>query len=422
MDEVGVLTESFGLKQQGKLARMAAWKPPNNTTSARARNFASNSTTLDQNSSSYSSRSSQNSNSVNGYFFYDHETLYSSQKSLKFGGLDDGFDIFGVFQNNSRQTTKNGPGSSFDYDSIFSNSNYSSAKLSSDGDILGGFNSSNSIYNDDIFGSFASKRSKLHRLMTCLGPLAEKRRKPERICRANTGMNELAFTSADDPFVILESTSTTTKLTFTDPLEEFSKFNLSGSTNRLGSSNISAQRPPPKPGQVLKSNKDPLSFGEFEEVEGESEERQRARLGQHQRTQDRVVSKAVADMNQRDLQIQQEQAEGRRIADKVDAEMKRWAAGKEGNMRALLSSLQHVLWPECGWEPVSLTDLITSASVKKVYRKATLCVHPDKSLPSLRIYLAIMDPFPEFFKDFAYTVNTFVVGVCIEQIAKKIVV
>ena len=37
-----------------------------------------------------------------------------------------------------------------------------------------------------------------------------------------------------------------------------------------------------------------------------------------------------------------------------------------------------VLWPECGWQPVSLTDLITGAAVKKAYRKATLCIHPDK--------------------------------------------
>jgi len=39
---------------------------------------------------------------------------------------------------------------------------------------------------------------------------------------------------------------------------------------------------------------------------------------------------------------------------------------------------EQVLWPECGWQPVSLTDLITAAAVKKVYRKATLCIHPDK--------------------------------------------
>ncbi|KAK3428253.1 auxilin-related protein 2 isoform X1 [Eucalyptus grandis] len=117
--------------------------------------------------------------------------------------------------------------------------------------------------------------------------------------------------------------------------------------------------------------------GEFEEIEGESEERRRARLGRHERTQERVA-KAVAEMNQRDSQTQQEQEERRRIAENLDMKIKSWAAGKEGNLRALLSSLQQVLWPESGWEPVSLTDLITSTSVKQVYRKATLRVHPDK--------------------------------------------
>lgn len=44
----------------------------------------------------------------------------------------------------------------------------------------------------------------------------------------------------------------------------------------------------------------------------------------------------------------------------------------------MFMNCNQVLWPECGWQPVSLTDLITGASVKKVYRKATLCIHPDK--------------------------------------------
>ncbi|KAL2239623.1 UNVERIFIED_CONTAM: Auxilin-related protein 2 [Sesamum indicum] len=119
------------------------------------------------------------------------------------------------------------------------------------------------------------------------------------------------------------------------------------------------------------------SSGEFQEVEGETEERRRARLDRHQRTQERAA-KALAEKNQRDLQAQREQEERHRIAETLDIEIKRWAAGKEGNLRALLSTLQYVLWPECGWQPVSLTDLITGASVKKVYRKATLCIHPDK--------------------------------------------
>ncbi|XP_011008205.1 PREDICTED: auxilin-related protein 1-like [Populus euphratica] len=119
------------------------------------------------------------------------------------------------------------------------------------------------------------------------------------------------------------------------------------------------------------------SSGEFQEVEGETEERRKARMERHQRTQERAA-KALAEKNQRDLQAQRDQAERHRIAETLDVEIKRWAAGKEGNLRALLSTLQYVLWPECGWQPVSLTDLITGAAVKKAYRKATLCIHPDK--------------------------------------------
>jgi hypothetical protein len=37
-----------------------------------------------------------------------------------------------------------------------------------------------------------------------------------------------------------------------------------------------------------------------------------------------------------------------------------------------------ILGADSGWQPVPLTDLITAVAVKKAYRKATLCVHPDK--------------------------------------------
>ncbi|KAK9066011.1 hypothetical protein SSX86_015413 [Deinandra increscens subsp. villosa] len=116
---------------------------------------------------------------------------------------------------------------------------------------------------------------------------------------------------------------------------------------------------------------------QIHEVKGESEERRRARLEREQRTQERAA-KALAEKNQRDLRSQREQEERHRIGGTLDPEIKRWAAGKEGNLRALLSTLQYILWPECGWQPVSLTDLISGANVKKAYRKATLCIHPDK--------------------------------------------
>ncbi|XP_020979767.1 auxilin-related protein 2-like isoform X2 [Arachis ipaensis] len=92
----------------------------------------------------------------------------------------------------------------------------------------------------------------------------------------------------------------------------------------------------------------------------------------------KLWAKSLAERNQRDLQTQGEQAERHRLAETLDFEIKRWAARKEGNLRALPSTLQYVLWPECGWQPVFLTDLIIGAAVKKAYRKATLCIHPNK--------------------------------------------
>nr|XP_029121299.1 auxilin-like protein 1 isoform X2 [Elaeis guineensis]XP_029121300.1 auxilin-like protein 1 isoform X2 [Elaeis guineensis] len=113
------------------------------------------------------------------------------------------------------------------------------------------------------------------------------------------------------------------------------------------------------------------------QAEGESNLRYKARLERHQRTVERVA-KALAEKHMRDFIAQKEQAERNRLAEYLDVEVKRWSNGKEGNLRALLSTLQYILGPESGWQPIPLTDVITAAAVKKAFRKATLCVHPDK--------------------------------------------
>ncbi|XP_039004059.1 auxilin-like protein 1 isoform X2 [Hibiscus syriacus] len=112
-------------------------------------------------------------------------------------------------------------------------------------------------------------------------------------------------------------------------------------------------------------------------AEGESAQRCKARLERYRRTAERAA-KALEEKNMRDLIAQREQAERNRFAETLDADVKRWSSGKEGNLRALLSTLQYILGPESGWQPIPLTEVITSAAVKKAYRKATLCVHPDK--------------------------------------------
>ncbi|CAA0822005.1 auxin-like 1 protein [Striga hermonthica] len=109
----------------------------------------------------------------------------------------------------------------------------------------------------------------------------------------------------------------------------------------------------------------------------ESAQRRKARLERHQRIMERAA-KALAEKNRRDLLVQKEQAERNRLAESLDAEIKRWATGKEGNLRALLSTLQYILGPDSGWQPIPLTAIVTTAAVKKAYRKATLYVHPDK--------------------------------------------
>ncbi|XP_022715483.1 uncharacterized protein LOC111274824 isoform X2 [Durio zibethinus] len=62
----------------------------------------------------------------------------------------------------------------------------------------------------------------------------------------------------------------------------------------------------------------------------------------------------------------------------LDEDVKLWSSGKENNIRLLLSTLHHILWPNSGWQMVPLTSLTESSQVKKAYQKARLCLHPDK--------------------------------------------
>lgn len=42
------------------------------------------------------------------------------------------------------------------------------------------------------------------------------------------------------------------------------------------------------------------------------------------------------------------------------------------------SCILQILGPDSGWQPIPLTEIVTTTAVRKAYRKATLCVHPDK--------------------------------------------
>lgn len=66
------------------------------------------------------------------------------------------------------------------------------------------------------------------------------------------------------------------------------------------------------------------------------------------------------------------------LTDQVDAKLTTWKGGKADNLRALLQSLDTVLWPAAGWKKVGMSDLVMPNKVKIVYMKAIAKVHPDK--------------------------------------------
>ncbi|KAK4943708.1 auxilin-like clathrin-binding protein required for normal clathrin function [Elasticomyces elasticus] len=67
-----------------------------------------------------------------------------------------------------------------------------------------------------------------------------------------------------------------------------------------------------------------------------------------------------------------------RLSDTVDARIQAWRGGKADNLRALLGSLENVLWEGSGWKKISMADLVLPGKVKVQYMKGIAKVHPDK--------------------------------------------
>jgi hypothetical protein len=74
------------------------------------------------------------------------------------------------------------------------------------------------------------------------------------------------------------------------------------------------------------------------------------------------------------------------LTDAVDARLTAWKGGKADNLRALLQSLDGVLWEGAGWKKVGMSDLVMPNKVKIIYMKAIGKVHPDKVRYNLSNY------------------------------------
>lgn len=100
-------------------------------------------------------------------------------------------------------------------------------------------------------------------------------------------------------------------------------------------------------------------------------------------------SAALDKLRQTNVQAEADEAERIRVKDAVDTRITEWRGGKETNLRALIASLDNVLWPELGWKSVGMHELISDSQLKVRYVRAISKVHPDKvrQLNQLDFYL-----------------------------------
>ncbi|KAF5012453.1 hypothetical protein FDECE_1505 [Fusarium decemcellulare] len=89
-------------------------------------------------------------------------------------------------------------------------------------------------------------------------------------------------------------------------------------------------------------------------------------------------SEAVSRLRQANEAAAREDDEKFVLSEKVDAKISAWRDGKRDNLRALLASLDNVLWENSGWKKVGLHELVMANKVKINYMKAIAKTHPDK--------------------------------------------
>ncbi|KAJ5512706.1 Ubiquitin-associated/translation elongation factor EF1B N-terminal eukaryote [Penicillium fimorum] len=87
---------------------------------------------------------------------------------------------------------------------------------------------------------------------------------------------------------------------------------------------------------------------------------------------------AVSRLRQANEAAERADEEKFALSESVDARIAAWRNGKQDNLRALLGSLDSVLWPEAGWKKIGLSELVLPNKVKIQYMKGISKVHPDK--------------------------------------------
>lgn len=145
------------------------------------------------------------------------------------------------------------------------------------------------------------------------------------------------------------------------------------------------RKPKPKPVPTI-SALDALSGNPSQNISGDST----------------FSTEAVDRLRKANLEAERVDDEKFALSDQVSERLARWRAGKESNLRALLASLDTVLWEGVGWKKVGMGELIVPSKVKVVYMKGIAKVHPDKVCDEFSLYQSLFFCFFLFFCLFSF--------------------
>uniref|UniRef100_A0AC35UC37 Protein kinase domain-containing protein n=1 Tax=Rhabditophanes sp. KR3021 TaxID=114890 RepID=A0AC35UC37_9BILA len=164
-----------------------------------------------------------------------------------------------------------------------------------------------------------------------------------------------------------------------DPFEEFLSKGSVPNSSKVSTDSLNKAQPPPKanynssyfnmtqPGSTNSANKMDASI--FDDLLSSQGFNVTTKNG----------TKTLGDMRK---------AEDEKTMDPIEYKIKVWINGKERNIRALLGSLNDVLWEGCAWNQPPMAELLQHAQIRKHYRKACLVVHPDKQMGTANELLA----------------------------------
>ncbi|KAI0307008.1 hypothetical protein B0F90DRAFT_1807722 [Multifurca ochricompacta] len=108
-----------------------------------------------------------------------------------------------------------------------------------------------------------------------------------------------------------------------------------------------------------------------------------------------AYQQAVARLKQANQEAEAEEYARLQLKDSIDSRLAAWKNGKENNLRALVASLDTVLWPELGWQRVGMAELVTPNQVKIRYTKAIAKLHPTRMIAN-GVFSALNDAWNTF--------------------------